>query len=112
MRSARNSAISERKAERSTQFMAMDQMLSRKDGFIGSMIFSNPERHNATALEMWQAAAEILRDFAEDPAIRVVSLSAAGGKSLVSCADISEFESERASSEAVEHYNPTSAHTS
>jgi enoyl-CoA hydratase len=88
--------------------MATDKMLRSKDGFIGSMIFNNPERHNATSLEMWEAADEILRDFAADPGIRVVVVSGAGGKAFVSGADISKFESERASPEAVEHYNRTS----
>lgn len=88
--------------------MATDKMLSRKDGPIGSMIFNNPARHNATSLEMWQAADEILRDFANDPAIRVVVLSGAGGKAFVSGADISKFEDERATQEAVAHYNKTS----
>ena len=40
--------------------MPTDKMISRKDGPIGTMIFNNPERHNATSLEMWQAANEIL----------------------------------------------------
>lgn len=88
--------------------MATDKMLSRKDGPIGSMIFNNPARHNATSLEMWQAADEILRDFANDPAIRVVVLSGAGGKAFVSGADISRFEDERATKEAIAHYNKTS----
>ncbi|MBV9521172.1 MAG: enoyl-CoA hydratase/isomerase family protein, partial [Alphaproteobacteria bacterium] len=84
--------------------MPTDKMLSRKDGPIGSMIFNNPERHNAVSLEMWEAAEAILADFARDPAIRVVVLSGAGGKAFVSGADISKFESERASAEAVAHY--------
>jgi enoyl-CoA hydratase len=88
--------------------MATDKMLSRKDGPIGSMIFNNPERHNATSLEMWQAADEILQDFANDPQIRVVVLSGAGGKAFVSGADISKFEDERATEEAIKHYNKTS----
>jgi enoyl-CoA hydratase/carnithine racemase len=88
--------------------MATDKMLSRKDGPIGSMIFNNPERHNATSLEMWEAANEILQDFASDASIRVVVLSGAGGKAFVSGADISKFESERATEAAVKHYNKTS----
>ena len=88
--------------------MATDKMLSRKDGPIGSMIFNNPERHNATSLEMWQAATEILEDFASDPAIRVVVLSGAGGKAFVSGADISKFEDERATEAAVASYNKIS----
>src|SRR5258708_38019826 len=87
--------------------MATDKMLSRKDGPIGSMIFNNPERHNATSLEMWEAADEILQDFANDKSIRVVVLSGAGGKAFVSGADISKFERERATEAEVKHYNKT-----
>ena len=82
-----------------------DKMLARKEGRVGTMIFNNPERHNAVSLEMWQAAARILEDFARDGEIRVVILAGAGGKSFVSGADISKFEDERATREAVERYN-------
>jgi enoyl-CoA hydratase/carnithine racemase len=82
-----------------------DKMLSRKDGGVGYLIFNNPERHNAVSLEMWEAASAILEDFAADKAVRVVVLTGAGGKAFVSGADISKFESERASKEAVDRYN-------
>src|SRR3989441_10270339 len=82
-----------------------DKMLARKQGRVGPMIFNNPERHNAVSLEMWQAAAKILHDFAADEEVRVVVLTGAGGKSFVSGADISKFEDERASRETVERYN-------
>ena len=84
-----------------------DKMLSRKDGHVGYMIFNNPERHNAVSLEMWQAAERILDGFNKDPETRVVVLTGAGGKAFVSGADISKFESERASQEAVAVYNAT-----
>src|SRR5438105_10610697 len=84
-----------------------DKMLARKDGRVGTMIFNNPERHNAVSLEMWEAAAKILDDFVADEEIRVVILTGAGGKSFVSGADISKFEDERATREAVERYNAT-----
>ena len=87
--------------------MTTDKMLMSKDGPVGRMIFNNPARLNAVSLEMWQAAETILEDFTNDPAIRVVVLSGAGGKAFVSGADISKFESERASEEAVKHYNAT-----
>jgi enoyl-CoA hydratase/carnithine racemase len=54
---------------------------------------------------MWQAATGILQDFAGDDEIRVVVVTGAGGKAFVSGADISKFESERATREAVERYN-------
>jgi enoyl-CoA hydratase/carnithine racemase len=82
-----------------------DKMLSRKEDGVGTLIFNNPERHNAVSLEMWEAASDYLADFASDKAIRVVVLTGAGGKAFVSGADISKFESERSSKEAVDRYN-------
>jgi len=81
------------------------KMLSRKEGRVGIMTFNNPERHNAVSLEMWQAATGILQGFAGDDEVRVVVVTGAGGKAFVSGADISKFESERATREAVERYN-------
>ena len=82
-----------------------DKMLSRKEGGVGYLIFNNPERHNAVSLEMWEAAGGILADFAADKNVRVVVLTGAGGKAFVSGADISKFESERSSKEAIDRYN-------
>jgi enoyl-CoA hydratase len=82
-----------------------DKMLARKSGRVGTLVFNNPERHNAVSLEMWQAAATILDDFAADEEIRVVVLTGAGGKAFVSGADISKFEDERATRDAVQRYN-------
>ena len=92
--------------------LSTDKMLMQKDGAVGRMIFNNPARHNAVSLEMWQAAEQILDDFTRDPAIRVVVLSGAGGKAFVSGADISKFENERATEEAVKRYNEITARAS
>jgi enoyl-CoA hydratase len=81
------------------------EMLARKDGRVATMIFDNPARHNAVSLEMWQAAAKILEDFANDGEVRIVVLAGAGGKAFVSGADISKFENERATRDAVLKYN-------
>src|SRR5262245_64650846 len=88
-----------------TATTATDKMLARKEGRVGSLIFNNPERHNAVSLEMWQAATGILEDFARDEDVRVLVVTGAGGKAFVSGADISKFEDERATREAVERYN-------
>ena len=88
---------------------ATDKMFARKEGRVGTLIFNNPERHNAVSLDMWQAATRILEDFAKDDEVRVVVVTGAGGKAFVSGADISKFESERATEEAVQRYNSTSA---
>jgi enoyl-CoA hydratase len=85
-----------------------DKMLARKDGGVGTVIFNNPERHNAVSLDMWEATKRILDDFAADPDIRVVVLTGAGGKAFVSGADISRFEKERADLEAARAYGAKS----
>ena len=84
-----------------------DKMLSRKDGRVGYVIFNNPERRNAVSLDMWARTTEILADFARDDEVRVVVLTGAGGKAFVSGADVSRFESERASLDAAKVYNLT-----
>jgi enoyl-CoA hydratase len=84
-----------------------DKMLARKDGRVGYVIFNNPERHNAVSLDMWAATSHILEGFAQDDEVRVVVLTGAGGKAFVSGADISKFESERATLDATKHYNAT-----
>ncbi len=89
--------------------MSTDKILSTKNGPIGSLIFNNPEKRNAVSLDMTQAAADVIEDFAADNAIRVIVLSGAGGKAFVSGGDISKFESARATAEAVEKYNKTSS---
>jgi enoyl-CoA hydratase/carnithine racemase len=82
-----------------------DKMLARKEAGVGTVIFNNPERHNAVSLEMWETAKRILDEFAADREVRVVVLTGAGGKAFVSGADISKFASERASLEAARAYN-------
>lgn len=82
-----------------------DKMLSRKEGRVGYVIYNNPERHNAVSLDMWEQAVGILDDFRNDKNITVVVVTGAGGKAFVSGADISKFEKERSSEEAVARYN-------
>lgn len=75
------------------------------DGPIGTLTFNQPERHNAMSLDMWRAATAVLEQFERDAAVRVIVLTGAGGKAFVSGADISKFESERDTLEAVAEYN-------
>ncbi len=74
-------------------------ILSSKSEGIGSLIFDNVAKHNAVSLDMWNETARVLERFAADPDVRVVVIAGAGGKAFVSAADISRFESERASQE-------------
>src|SRR6185312_4981576 len=80
------------------------KMIAEKDGPIGRLIFNNPARHNAVSLEMWQAVAQIMEDFENDDAVRVIVVSGAGGKAFVSGADISEFKEKRSNEQAAAEY--------
>ncbi len=90
----------------------INKILSEKNERIGRIIFNNPERRNAMSLAMWQTAKEVLQDFIDDPEIRVIVLSGAGGKAFVSGADISKFATERATVEDTQRYNKATGATS
>jgi len=79
-------------------------MQAEKEGGIGWLTFNNPERRNAVSLEMWQAIAVILEDFARDDAVRVVIMRGAGDKAFVAGADISQFEEKRKDAAAAAAY--------
>jgi enoyl-CoA hydratase/carnithine racemase len=85
------------------------KMLAAKDDGIGFITFNQPEKRNAMSVEMWQGLAEILDDFREDPAVRVVIMTGAGDKAFVSGADISQFEKRRANADAQEEYAAATA---
>jgi enoyl-CoA hydratase/carnithine racemase len=82
-----------------------ERIIAKKDGATGWLIFNNPERRNAVSLDMWEAIPKVLEDFARDGAIRLVVLTGAGDKAFISGADISQFEKQRSSAEAVQHYD-------
>jgi enoyl-CoA hydratase len=89
-----------------------EQIISRSEDGVGHLVFNNPEKRNAVSLPMWQAVERALDAFEQDETVRALVLSGAGGKAFVSGADISKFEDERASAEAVAHYNATTARVS
>jgi enoyl-CoA hydratase len=84
-----------------------DKIITEKSGDIARVIFNQPEKRNAVSLEMWEAVEAAVGRFGEDADVRILILSGAGGKAFVSGADVSKFESERASEDAVAHYNAT-----
>ena len=92
---------SEKQASSSDQ---IGTMLWSKENGIGNLVFNNVAKHNAVSLSMWKETTEILDQFARDQDVRVVVLSGAGNKAFVSGADVSKFESERSSQEAVDAY--------
>jgi enoyl-CoA hydratase len=86
-----------------------EKMIGLKRDGVGHLIFNQPEKRNATSLEMWQAAKIILDDFAADDDIRCMVMSGTGGKAFVSGADISQFEKARSDANAAAEYERISA---
>jgi enoyl-CoA hydratase/carnithine racemase len=80
-------------------------MIAEIDGPIGWMTFNRPERRNAVSLDMWQAIPEILHQFEDDPAVRVIVLKGSGDLAFVSGADISQFEQARSTEAANANYD-------
>jgi enoyl-CoA hydratase/carnithine racemase len=80
-----------------------EKLIARKDGAIGWVVFNNPERHNATSYEMWQALPLVLDEFVADPEVRVIVLRGAGEKAFSAGADISQFKEKRSGAAAKEY---------
>src|SRR5262245_35285428 len=85
-----------------------ERLVARIEGAIGHVIFNHPERHNAVSLDMWQAIPGVLSAYEQDPAVRVVVFSGAGGKAFVSGADISQFDKSRGDRSADDEYTSIS----
>ena len=84
--------------------MHSERVIARKDGAIGWITLDHQERFNAMSLDMWQALPPLIAQWSQDADIRVIVLEGAGDKAFVSGADISEFETLRATPEDVARY--------
>lgn len=91
-------------SQRILQDRITENMIAEKRGAIGWLTFNDPARHNAVSFAMWEAIPIALEAFGEDPDIRAVVLSGAGGRAFVSGANISQFDQLRSGEEAVEAY--------
>lgn len=87
-------------------------ILVHRDGAVGTIVFSNPRRRNALNLAMWQAFGAALGDLASEPAIRVVILKGEGDKAFGSGADITRFDTDRSTPEAIARYDEITGATS
>src|SRR5437879_2667328 len=94
----------DRAPARARSGLMSERIIAKKEGAVGWLIFNNPERRNAVSVDMWEAIPSVLAKFESDQEVRVVVLAGAGDKAFVSGADISQFESQRSSQEAVQRY--------
>jgi len=81
------------------------QLLARKEGAIGWIVFNNPDRRNAVSMAMCRALLDVARAFSADPGLRLVIVSGAGERAFSAGADISEFEAKRATAAAIAEYD-------
>src|SRR3546814_8263590 len=83
----------------------MPELISRRDGPIGRITFSNIAKFNAVNRNMWKAPPGLLREHDEDPKVRVIVIDGAGTKAFIAGADISQFEDQLADTDAQADYN-------
>ena len=76
-----------------------------KRGAVGWIVFDQPARSNAINGDMWRGIAPAMAQFDRDPEVRCVAFRGAGTDAFSAGADISEFESRRASEESVGQYD-------
>lgn len=83
----------------------MAELITRRDGAVATVLFSNPPRMNAVTYDMWLAVPQTIAALDADPGVRVIVVAGDGDKAFVSGADISQFEKLRGTEEAQAEYN-------
>ena len=83
----------------------MTELIIRRDGALGIIAISNPEKLNAMTYDMWNALPPAVAALSGDPGVRAIVITGEGNKSFVSGADISQFEKLRGTATAQAEYN-------
>jgi len=83
----------------------MPELITRREGATGWIIFSSPAKLNALTYDMWRRMPELIADLERDPAVRLVALRGDGDMAFTSGADITEFAHARDSIGATASYN-------
>lgn len=82
----------------------MPAILLHRNGPVGTVVVSNPQKFNAMTTSMWRELPERIAELDADPAIAAIVLTGEGTQAFVSGADISQFESERHDAYAQQRY--------
>ena len=78
--------------------------LERRDG-IATIVLNRPDRHNVMSVATWRGIVAAARAAAADPDVGVVVLRGAGRRAFSAGADLSEFESTRATPKGAHAYS-------
>jgi enoyl-CoA hydratase/carnithine racemase len=81
------------------------EILLKRDGAVGTVVFSNPEKYNAMTTRMWSELPARIAELDADDAIRVIVLVGEGDRAFLSGADLSQFGSDRTDPDAQRTYN-------
>ena len=82
----------------------MPDILIRRDGAVGHVVISNPDKLNAMTAQMWHTLPQRIAELDADPAIHAIVLVGDGDKAFVSGGDISQFGAERADTASQQVY--------
>jgi enoyl-CoA hydratase len=82
----------------------MPEIRIERQGHVGTVVVSNPDKFNAMTVAMWQDLTSAIEQLDADASVAVIVLTGDGPQAFVSGADISQFESERADAEAQQRY--------
>ena len=83
----------------------MAEILTAKNGAVGTITISNPTKMNAMSVQMWTDLPKAIRAFDADPEVRVIVITGVGDKAFVSGADISQFDKLRSSAKTQDDYD-------
>ena len=83
----------------------MAEILTTKNGAVGTITISNPTKMNAMSVQMWMDLPKAIRAFDADPEVRVIVIAGVGEKAFVSGADISQFDKLRSSTKTQDDYD-------
>lgn len=75
-----------------------------RDGHVGRLVFTRPEKKNAITYEMWSAIPGVVADVEADPEVIALVIAGAGGD-FSAGADISEFGRLRSTAEGAAAYD-------
>ena len=81
-----------------------ETILVERRGAIATVVLNRPEKLNALTKPMWARLGAVMDELSADDDLRCIVLRGAGGKAFAPGNDISEFETDRSSSEQASVY--------